>query len=131
MIRRCTLEDREFILAVAEDRYDTFHRDKASAWIEQMTTISADQALMLRGESGFLIAIAHRIFHSQKLEVHLVFWATRPNRSFEGFHMLEMMIDWARDMGASVNFGEQTGIDLRSVAKRLGAKPTRSWRIEA
>lgn len=130
MIRIATLEDLDWLLDLARERYPYFEEDGARTWLTNVLT--NQDVLCIRGEYGALVACAHVLmWNPKKPQVHMVFVVARPNRAFEGYRMLEIMVQWARSLGASAHFGEETGIDLAPYARRLGAAMDRpSWRVE-
>lgn len=122
MIRAATLDDSEWIIDVAKEVCDPFDIDGTRTWFQMLAQACNPDVLFIRGDFGALIATCQRTFFSpDQPTVHLVFAVSRPNRGFEGFRMMEVMVQWGRSLGASVHFGSQCGLDMEPIAKRLGA----------
>lgn len=131
MIRLATVEDLDDIIEIGLSRYPEFHVENTRRWAEQ--AISNPNMLFVRSDNGFGVAGLTSFFYEPNVKrATMMYLCTREHSRMEGYRILKMMIQWAKILGAtSFHFGEETGIDLSPLAKRLGAKVDRpSYRIE-
>lgn len=135
MIRPVGLSDIDFLLHVARSRYGFVDEVAGRTWLEAVIPQAIErpeEIFFRRTDHGAIFAVKMTTFFAPTPEAHMSFLVALPNRGFEGYRLLEAMIQWARALGASAHFGEQTGIDLSPYAKRLGAVLDRpSWTVGA
>ena len=121
MIRQATLIDIPFIMELAREKYP--HRDvsKAEPWAKWC--IQNPDRLVLIGPNSVGCAQVDWIYgHECKARLDVL--AARPGPIWEALRMLRVMINWARQKGASGSFilDANTGIDFGSFSERLGGK---------
>ena len=135
-IRPANLLDADWLIALAKSKYPGLDEKRTRAWFGALAwkRLMGDRdVLFLRGDKAALIAELQTPFYDPKdKSVHLVFLHANEGGAWEGYRMMELMVEWARSLGASAHFAEQCGIDIAPIAKRLGAvEDCRSWTVEA
>ena len=72
------------------------------------------------------------MFYDAKPRGVMVFLAGRHGKAWQAVQVLREMVGWARGKGAtSFTIGEDTGMRIEALAKRIGAKRDRpSFRLE-
>lgn len=124
MIRPATLQDIPFLLDVARAAYAQ-EFDEANVRKFLVAAIPAPSMLVLRSNNGLIVASIARQFWGGPPEAYVQFIAcARPSRGLvgEGVALLRAVDTWRRERGAeNLHFGEQTGINMAPLARRLGA----------
>lgn len=125
MIRQATLDDMDWLLALANEKYEAGRMDdeRCRAWLPQ--ALGLNWMLFLRGEFGAGVAsITAPFYDSKAITGHLLFVASRVNKSMEAFRIVRLLSNWAFEHGArAFAISNGTGCDLTPFAKRLGAIP--------
>lgn len=119
-VRRCIVPDIVDMLQIAVECYPTFNQLKAVQWAE---------GAMLNPKFGFFrtdntwgCAVLAEVFYDDKLRCAMMFLAGRDGKAWEAVAVLKAMIEWGRRSGAaSFTFGEDTGMQMETLAKRVGA----------
>lgn len=126
MIRLATLDDLDFIMEVARERYPEEIADWDEARSFALDALKCEFAVVIRGDFGFAMATLTRAKWSPYVKAHLIFVACRQNKNMEGYKLVRTLTEWAFASGA-VEFKLSSGTDfeLDAFAKRLGAKPER------
>lgn len=123
-VRRCTVMDLGDMLRIAVTCYPPFDHRKALAWAE---------GAMLNPKFGFFrtdnawgCAVLAEVFYEDKTRCAMMFLAGRDGKAWEAIAVLKALIEWGRRAGAaSFTFGEDTGMRMETLAKRLGAQRER------
>lgn len=119
-LRTCTVMDIPEMLAIAVQCYPPFNQRKAVAWAE---------SAMMRPEFGFFrtdnawgCAVLADVFYEERPRCAMMFLAGRNGKAWEAVAVLRTMVEWGRRAGAaSFTFGEDTGMRMDVLAKRIGA----------
>lgn len=119
-VRRCTIMDIVDMLQIAHACYPPFNQRKAVEWAE---------AAMLDPKFGFFrtddawgCAVLAEVFYDDKKRCAMMFLAGRNGKAWEAVVVLRAMIEFGRRAGAaSFTFGEDTGMEMATLAKRVGA----------
>lgn len=123
MIRRATRDDIPFLLDVARSAYGArFESGAAATFIAR--ALGEPSMIVLRGEHGGAVASMTRSFYDSAPRAYLLFIASRPGRGLlgEGVALVRAVDAWRRERGAiALHFGEDTGVNLAPIARRLGA----------
>lgn len=132
-IREATLADADWLIGLAREKYPKLDEQATRNWFDQLAMMQSPDIIFLRGDHAALCAMVQRPFYDpEDASVHLVFGHARKGGVYEGYRMMSMMIEWARSLGASTHFGEQCGMDVSAIAKRLGAvQDEPSWVVGA
>ena len=120
-IRRCTVLDLDEMLNIAVGCYPPFNQQKALAWAERV---------MLDPNHGFFRAndcwgctVLTAFFFEDRPRALMLFLAGRPGAAWQAVQTLATMIAWGQRLGASsYTFGEDTGMRMDVLARRLKAK---------
>ena len=124
MIRPASLEDFDLIIAIAKAAYaDAEGVDVAGcrAWAAQV--VLRPDVLIVVGERCFAVGSVSATFYRPDVRKgYMLFLAGLPGAVFEECAALRYLISWAKERGAqSFHFGEQTGVNLAPIARRVGA----------
>jgi hypothetical protein len=127
LIRRCTLDDVDFLLQVAEHRYGPadFDRKAVKAWLIERIPQDSIIAFFRGRHSAGCCHVGVRYMAPTHLQCYLTVIASIPQKSLsmEPFRILEHMVDWARSKGATKFwFSDITGNDLAPFVRHLGAR---------
>lgn len=126
LIRRCTPDDVDFLMQVAEHRYGPkdFDRPSGRAWA--LARLTDPTMAFFRGERSFGIChIAQRYMAPDRWQAYLTIIASIPskNLSMEPYRICEAMAVWAKEKGATKFwFSDITGYDLEPMVRHLGAR---------
>jgi len=130
-VRKCTLEDLDWLLESAAKGFGIHMRDAdaARSWTEK--ALSSPKALFLRTEKSFLVAVSGTsFFDPQTPKVIIEFFAGKRPEIDDMF--LEVR-EWAKSHGASkIYFQPRTGYNAANLAESVGAKsdfPAFVWSI--
>lgn len=127
MIREATPADIPFLLDLAKERYDRpFDVEAAKAFLR--ASMLEPSSVVLRSDNGAAVVSITRAFWNEKPRAYLVFIVSRPTRGMigDGMRLARAADAWRRGRGAvAMHFGEDTGINMGVLAKRLGARVDR------
>lgn len=118
-------------VAIAERVYPAFDARQAVDWLRSI--IGKPNVAFLRDGDSFIIASITQSFWSPpRCYLLFVFGKPHPGRIWEVCRLMKAVDAWRKHLGAEgFYFGEDTGVDLGPIAKRLGAKMARpSWQLE-
>ena len=126
-IRRCTLDDVDFLLEVAEHRYgpNDFDRPSVRAWLIERIPQHSMIAFFRGKHSAGACHLGVRYMAPTHKQCYLTIIASIPQKSLtmEPFRICEAMVGWARDQGATKFwFSDITGNDLAPFVCYLGAR---------
>ena len=124
MIRPATVEDIPRILEMADSAYPEQEWDAESVARWGEVALQSPNVLCLVGDRAFGLSTVTSPFYNPKLvRGYMVFLAGVEGCGWEPCKILRAMVSWAlQEKGAaSYHLGEQTGIDLSPLAKRVGA----------
>lgn len=133
MIRRATLEDMDWLIDLAREKYGArYVNERTLPLIEKFLHAALTQAwvCVMRGDFGAGIMTLTRPVYllDEGASGHLLFIASRSNKRMEGYTIARSLIGWAFSLGAEcVHVSSGTEYDLAPFARRLGAvqaKPT-------
>lgn len=123
MIRPATIADIPFLLSVARACYSHKFDEKSVVHFLRQA-MASPHMLVLRSERGLLVASIVRQFWGGEPEAFVQFLAAIPSRGLigDGLRLVRAADEWRRERGAdSLRFGEETGIQMSAIARRLGA----------
>ncbi len=127
MIRRCTVNDVDFLLEVAEHRNGPkdFDRPAVKAWLIERIP-QDDLIAFFRGKhSAGACHLGVRYMAPGHKQAYLTVLASIPAKtlSMEPFRICEAMVGWAKAKGATKFwFSDITGHDLGPFVSLLGAR---------
>lgn len=121
-VRRCTVLDINECLKIAVDCYkQKFDPQRGREWAEKML-FDANHGFF-RTDDAWGCATLANLWYEDKPRAMMLFLAGRPGSAWQACALLEAMVEWARGNGAtSFNFGEETGMRMDVLARRLNAK---------
>lgn len=130
-IRRATLYDMPFMVALAREKYPSLPVAEGVGWME--SCLSNPERLVLVGPNSVGVAQIGWNYGFQR-RARLDMLGARPTVSgaWEAFRMVQIMLAWAKDQGAEGTFrlDADTGVDFGPFARRLGGKPVTVTRYE-
>lgn len=119
-VRRCIIPDLVDMLQIAVECYEPFDQVKAVQWAEG--AMMNPKLGFFRTDNVWGCAVLAEVFYDDKLRCALMFLAGRDGKAWEAVAVLKAMIEWGRVAGAaSFTFGEDTGMRMETLAKRVGA----------
>lgn len=130
-VRRATVLDIPEMVDIAGECYRRqFDPAKALAWGE--TAMFNPKMVFVRSKDAWGCAGLVDLFYEQRPKGMMLFLAARRGKAWQACAVLKGMIEWCRSKNAgSFDFGEETGMDLSVLAKRVGAATNRpSYRVE-
>lgn len=129
MIRRATLEDMDWLIDLAREKYGVENvNEKNDADIRTFLSgaLSKPWVCVARGDFGAGMMTVTRPFYEKNPQGHLLFIVSRSNKSMEGYKLARALTAWAFAQGAShVHVSSETAYDLAPFARRLGAVASR------
>lgn len=125
MIRPATAGDFDRIFEIARNAYPEFNEETSRLWGQ--SALQNPNVLVAVGERGFGVAAVSAPFYApHKLKAVMLFLASTKGAGYEPCALLRYMINWAKERGAvSFHFGEETGVNLAPLAKRVRATKDR------
>jgi hypothetical protein len=129
-VRRCTVMDVPDMLRIAVSCYPEFNQRKAVEW-GQGALLNPEMAFF-RTDNCWGAVTTASLWYEDKPRAVVAFLAGSHGKAWEAVQVLRAMIGWARDHGAaSFSFGEETGMRMSALAKRVGAVEDRpSFRLD-
>jgi hypothetical protein len=129
-LRRCTILDLPDMLRIAVSCYPEFNQRKAVEWA-QGALLSPKIAFFRTDDCWGAVTTAELWYEDQPRAV-VAFLAGSNGKAWEACVVLRAMLEWSRRAGAaSFSFGEETGMNMEALAKRIGAQRDRpSFRLE-
>ena len=129
-VRRCTVLDIEDMLRIANECYPHFNQRKAIAWAEG--ALLNAQFGFFRTANSWGCAVLAEVFYEETPRCAMMFLAARDGKAWEAVTVLKALVEWGRRSGAtSFTFGEDTGMRMDVLAKRIGAKVDRpNYRLD-
>lgn len=124
MIRVATMDDIDWMIAIAQDRYGRERVDVARvrAWLEN--ALQQGWMQFLRGDHGFAVGAVTHAFYDPEAHGHMLFIAVKLNKDMEGYKLARRLRDWAFSRGAVMfHISSATVYNLEPFARRLGAVP--------
>lgn len=119
-VRRCTVMDLYDMLRIATECYPSFNQQKSVEWAE--SAMMDPKFGFFRTDNAWGCAVLARVFYDDKLRAAMMFLAARGGKAWEAVAVLKAMVEWSRGAGASqFSFGEDTGMQMETLAKRVGA----------
>jgi len=126
MIRPATEADFDRIIGMARAVYaDDFDEQATRQW--GLEALRSPKVLIAVGERGFGVAGVSAPFYApRRLRGIMMFLASTGAAGYEPCAILRYMVTWAKERGAvSFAFGEETGVNLEPLARRVGASKDR------
>lgn len=129
-MRKCTSDDRDYIIRLAKQRYskflaDDFDEGAVISWIDSCLNGDKDTAIFVRNDHAVCVFEFYRLFYSPKtLRINIRFLAAERMPGNPGLRLLKSVIEQAKVKGVSdVIFGEETGAKFDILARKIGAQP--------
>lgn len=131
-IRRCTLLDLPDLLVIAKSCYPPFDQAKALAWAESSMMKPQTFGFFRTDDCWGCATVGALMFYDAKPRGVMLFCAGRNGKAWEAVAVMRALLEWAKAKGAtSFTFGEDTGMRMEAIAKRLGAKKDRpSFKVD-
>lgn len=124
MIRRCTLVDIADMLAIAKSCYPPFDETKAVEWAQ--SAMFDPSYGLFRDDDSWGAARVFTTWWEDRPRATSMFLTGRDGQAWQACKVLRAMIEWSRQRGAvSFAFGEETGMRMEALAKRVGASRDR------
>lgn len=129
--RRATVLDLPDLLAIARDSYG-LDFDELKAREFGLMALMNPNIGCFRTEDAFCIGGLSEFFWEDERRANVMFLAVRDKQSWQAVKALRAVVAWAKAKGAgSFHFGEETGMRMDVIAKRIGASKDRpSYRID-
>jgi hypothetical protein len=130
MIRRVTIMDIPDCIAIARACYPPFDEAEAREW---GTKAMLDKSTaFFRDDDAWGCCAISKLFYEAKPRCAMLFLAVRRGAVWQACKVVKAMVAWSKSKGASgFHFGEETGMDLSPIAKRVGAKLDRpSYKVD-
>lgn len=130
-VRRATVVDLPLMLDIARASYGVqFDEDKAREF-GLRTLMSPEIAAFLDDDAFCMVGLSEYFWERQK-RANCMFTAVRKAQVWQAVKTVRAALQWSRSKGASsFHIGEETGMDMGVIAKRLGlAKDRPSYRID-
>lgn len=129
-VRRATVLDIPDMLRIARACYKPFNEHKAVEWAEN--SMLSPKMGFFRTDDAWGCAVLAQVFYEEQQRCAMMFLAARDGKAWEAVAVLRAMIEWGRRAGAaSFSFGEDTGMKMDVLAKRIGAARDRpNYRLE-
>lgn len=128
MVRRATVLDIPECLAIAKACYRPFDVPKVLRWAEG-ALLQPDVAFF-RTEDAWGCVMKVDMFYEEKPRAIMLFLAGRHGKAWQALAVLRTMLNWAQAQGcASFDFGEDTGMRMDVMARRIGAQPKTTWQV--
>ena len=126
MIRRATEADFLRILTIAVSSYREFDIENAYLWGVKSLE-NPDIAIWVGDHTFGVSGVSAPFYAPAKRRGVMLFLASEPRAGYEPCKMLRTMIEWClNERGAtSFHLGEDTGVNLAPLAKRVGATKDR------
>jgi hypothetical protein len=126
-VRRATILDVDDCLAIARESYAGYEYDEDVARTWAISSMLNPNIAFFRTDRAFGgVALAPVFYEPGPGHGVAVFLACRKDAPFQLCQILRSMIAWSRSRGATkFDFGEDTGMNLAVLAKRIGAKQGR------
>lgn len=130
-IRRATLADMPFMVAMAKEKYPVRKVELGIPWMEW--ALANPERLVLMGDNTIGVAQVSWNYGFER-RARLDMLGARPvsGAALEALKMVRLMIAWAKEQGAQGSFrlDADTGVDFGPFARRLGGKPVTLTRYE-
>lgn len=121
VIRRATMEDLPYCLAIAERCYPGRGTGQAAAWGEWH--IKNPESIVLLGPASLSVGCVATRYGYERIARMEVLGAVKGEASvFEPLRHMRMLAAWARERGLKLIITSDTGIDLGPLALRLGGR---------
>lgn len=130
-IRRATLADMPFIVALANEKYPMRMIEKGIPWMEWC--IQNPERLVLVGPNSIGVAqVQWNYGYERRARLDMLGARPAPGAALEALRIVRMMLVWAKEKDAVGTFrlDADTGVDFGPFAKRLGGKLVTSIRYE-
>ena len=130
-IRRATLADMPFMIALAREKYPDMPVERGIGWMEGC--IGNPERLVLVGPNSVGVAqIGWNYGFERRARLAMLGARHRAASAWEAFKMVQIMVAWAKDQGAEGTFklDADTGVDFGPFARRLGGKSVTVTRYE-
>lgn len=130
-IRRATLADMPFLIALAKEKYPARQIEQGIGWMEWC--IQNPERLVLVGPNSAGVAqVSWQYGFERRARLDMLGARPTAGGALEALRMVRMMLVWAKEQGAQGSFrlDADTGIDFGPFARRLGGKPVTLTRYE-
>jgi hypothetical protein len=135
-VRRATVLDMREMIEIAQECYAQSKGvsvEKAVEWGEK-AMLNPNMAFFRTEDAWGCVAVAE-VFYLEGPKATMMFLAARNGKAWEACKVLRAMIAWSRSKGASsFHFGEDTGMRMDVMAKRVGAvvdRPTYTLKLRS
>jgi hypothetical protein len=125
VIRPATAGDFDHIFEIARSAYPEFNEETSRLW--GLKALQNPNILIAIGDRGFgVCGVSAPFYAPHKPKAVMLFLASTERAGYEPCAMLRYMIKWSQERGAvSFHFGEDTGVNLAPLAKRVRATKDR------
>lgn len=130
-IRRATVIDLGDLLDIARESYGRrFDAQKAQDF--GLMALMSPQIAVFRDDDAFCMVGLARFFWEPSDRANVMFLAVRRRQSWQAVKCMRAVLAWSKQRGAgSLDFGEETGMEMGIIAKRIGAQQNRpSYRVD-
>lgn len=129
-VRRATVVDLPALLSIARECYPAFEETKASDW--SLSALMSPNIACFRDDDAFACAGLSEFFWEDQKRANLIFLGARKGAVWQTVRVMRAVLGWAKSRGAgSFHFGEETGMDMAPIARRIRAMKDRpSYRID-
>lgn len=130
-VRRATLADMPFIIAMAKEKYPARQIEQGISWMEWC--IGSPERLVLIGPNSAGVAqVSWNYGFERRARLDMLGARATPGAALEALKIVRMMVAWAKEQGAQGTFrlDADTGVDFGPFARRLGGGPVTLTRYE-
>jgi hypothetical protein len=130
-VRRATILDIDDCMDIARESYGSFDEVAALKWGVN-TMLNPDVAFFRTDRAWGASGLVPVFYEPKGTRAAMLFLAARKGAAWEACQILRAMLAWAQSRGAAMYlFGEETGMNLAPLAKRVGAVVDRpSYRVD-
>jgi len=130
-VRRATVVDLNDMLDIARESYGRkFDPQKAQNF--GLTALLSPQVGAFRDDDAFCMVGLSTFWWESETRANVMFLAVRKRQAWQAVKVMRAALQWAKSKGAgSFEFGEETGMRMEAIARRIGATQNRpSYRID-
>lgn len=130
-VRRATVIDLPELLDIARASYGVQFDERKAQDFGLAALMNPNIGTFRDNDALCMVGLSEFFFEDEK-RANVMFLAVRDQQSWQAVKVIRAALQWSKLKGAgSFHFGEETGMKMETIAKRIGATKDRpSFRID-